>query len=126
MRQVFQTIAPFRVELQEVEIFKASKVIYLSVGTGMAELIRLHQRLNRGRAFLQEPFEYHPHITLAQELPPNRVADAKELAAQRWAEYSGPRYFMVDRLTFVQYRDGVWSDLDEDELKPPAGVNFAA
>lgn len=120
IRQRFQTLAPFIVELEQVRVFEVTEVVYLSVGAGMHELRRLHQRLNQGRAIFAEPYKYHPHITLGQELPAEQLAWVIDLAGHRWREYSGPRQFSVDRLTFVQNQAGRgWSDLAESELRPP-------
>jgi 2'-5' RNA ligase len=103
---------PFRVELGRVEIFPVTQVLYLSINAGHAELKRLHQALNRGCLGFEEPFTYHPHVTLAQELEPYQVAEACELAAARWREFKYARSFTVDRLTFVQNTlENRWTDL---------------
>ena len=123
IREGFQHLAPFIVELLQVRVFEATDVVYLSVGTGLAELMRMHQSLNRGRAVSTEPFNYTPHITLAQDLSADRVAAAVDLARHRWAEYTGPRQFSLDRLTFVQNQAGQgWLDLAECQLRPPVLV----
>jgi len=109
-----QEIPPFRVELGEVEIFPVTQVIYLSVTAGGAELKRLHDSLNAGRLAFEEPFDYHPHVTLAQDLEtPGSVDEAIELARARWREFRGRRDFVVDKLTFVQNTLGNrWTDLN--------------
>ena len=103
---------PFSVELGQVEIFPVTQVIYLAVKTGAAELRALHTRLNSGTLAFEEPFVYHPHVTLAQDLEPSQVAAAFEKATARWKEFSHPRSFTVDRLTFVQNTlENNWTDL---------------
>lgn len=103
---------PFAVELTSIEVFQGTNVIYLSVGAGYAELERMHAVLNRGPLQFAEPFEYHPHVTLAQELSPKQVDSAVALARRRWREFSSSRSFTVDRLTFVQnIRENRWEDL---------------
>jgi len=62
----------------------------------------MHDQLNAGPLGCKEPFEYRPHITVAQDLNPERAAVAYELARRRWAEYTGQRWFAVDRVVFVQ------------------------
>jgi len=107
-----QDFQPFRIELGQIEIFPVTQVLYLSVNAGHAELKRLHQALNTGRLQFEEPFTYHPHLTLAQDLEPHLVAPAADLAAARWREFSHPRSFTVDRLTFVQNTlENRWTDL---------------
>jgi 2'-5' RNA ligase len=103
---------PFRVELASIEVFRGSNVIYLSIGAGCRELERMHTELNRGSLQFAEPFEYHPHVTLAQELSPADVEAAAELARRRWREFPYSRSFMVERLTFVQNTlENRWADL---------------
>ena len=61
---------------------------------------------------------YHPHITLAQELPHEQVAAADELARRRWREFEGERRFRAARATFVQNTPGnCWVDLAEYSLR---------
>ena len=105
-------VQPIHVELGRVEVFPVSQVLYLSVTTGHNELKRLHNALNHGRLSFEEPFTYHPHITLAQDLEPQHVAAAVELANTRWREFGHARDFTVNRLTFVQNTlENRWMDL---------------
>jgi 2'-5' RNA ligase len=107
-----QSFGPFHLELGQIEIFPNTDVIYLSVSAGHAELERMHRALNSGRLAFQEPFPYHPHVTLAQELEPGRVSAAVDLAERQWREFSHPRGFTVNRLTFVQNTlENRWADL---------------
>jgi hypothetical protein len=93
---------PVDVELRGVEIFPMSQAIYLAIGGGFLELEHLHARLNSGRLRSAEPFTYHPHVTLAQDLPADRVAEVAALARRRWAETDVTKHFLMERLTFVQ------------------------
>jgi 2'-5' RNA ligase len=103
---------PFRVELTSIEVFKGTNVIYLAVGAGFRELEQMHAALNRGPLHFAEPYQYHPHVTLAQELTPDQVEAAAALARRRWREFPASRSFMVDRLTFVQNTvENRWEDL---------------
>jgi len=112
LRRDLRDFEPFRVELGAVKVFPVSRVIHVSVTAGHRELERMHGALNIGRVAFEEPFPYHPHITLAQELAPEDQAAAFELCKSRWCEFSGSRGFMVDQLTFVQNTlDDRWIDL---------------
>ena len=105
-------VEPFQVELGRVEVFPVTQVLYLSVNAGHNELKRLHNALNHGRLRFEEPFTYHPHVTLAQDLESHQVAAAMELANTRWREFNHSRSFTVDRLTFVQNTlENRWTDL---------------
>jgi len=109
--------APFEVELTGVRTFAVTDVIYLELGSGASELRRVHQAMNTGPLEFQEPFVYHPHITLAQELPHEKVEDTGEMARRLWEEYTGPRSFSADLATFVQNSLGnAWIDLAEYSL----------
>jgi len=104
--------APFEIELGEIEIFPVTDVIYIEVGAGSEELRRMHTAMNSGPLEFREPFRYHPHVTLAQEIAHADVGPIHELARQRWREYNGPRSFRAERAAFVQNTlDNCWIDL---------------
>ncbi len=105
-------VTTFEIETRQVEIFETTSVIYINLGGGRRELEEIHNRLNAGHLGFSEPFGYHPHITLAQELSPDQVARVREEAERRWAEYEGPRTFPAEKVTFVQNTsDNRWLDL---------------
>jgi hypothetical protein len=108
----------FLVGLDEVEVFPVTNVIYIAVGVGLPDLHRMHGALNANSLQYAEPFAYHPHITLAQEIPAADHAAALALCQTRWREYSGPRNFPVETLTFVQNTTSCgWVDLSEAHLE---------
>jgi 2'-5' RNA ligase len=103
---------PFRIELGEIEIFEASHVVYLGLARGTGELRRLYAALNCGCLEYTEPFPYHPHITLAQNILPEEAERLALTAKQRWAQYSGPRGFTVSLLSLVQHvAPSIWADV---------------
>jgi 2'-5' RNA ligase len=107
-----QDFQPFLIELGGIQIFPVTNVIYVSVVRGGAKLEALHARLNRGSLAFEEPFRYHPHVTLAQELEPHAAGAVAEIAAARWRDFPGERAFVLDRLTFVQNTlENRWTDL---------------
>jgi 2'-5' RNA ligase len=113
---------PFTLELSQVEVFKTSSVVYLGLGSGREHLIELHEELNRGSLSAVEPHQYHPHVTLAQDLKPEQVAGIFEKARQRWEEFSGSERFEVGALTFVQNTAANhWVDLEKFDLAIYAG-----
>ena len=64
-----------------------------------------------------EPFQYHPHVTLAQEIPPALVEEVDRKAHRLWDAYDGPRTFRAERMAFVQITLGnCWIDLAESDL----------
>jgi 2'-5' RNA ligase len=105
-------LAPFAIEARSVELFQETSVIYIELGAGRDELRHIHGRLNKGLLTFAEPFPYHAHITLAQELQPEQVPKLLELSRRRWAEFAGKRSFSVETITFVQNTDtNRWVDL---------------
>jgi len=112
LNQYLEDIPAFRVELTSIDIFPGTHVIYLSIGAGYNELKQMHAALNHGPLQFAEQYEYHPHVTLAQELKPDQVEAAAALARRRWREFPSSHSFMVDRLTFVQNTvENRWADL---------------
>jgi len=108
---------PVDIELDGVDVFPVSDVIYVVIGKGKEELKQMHAALNTKSLYFEEPYEFHPHITLAQNLTPDQVDELREVAKQRWAEYRGPRSFRVETITFVQNtRWHGWIDLAEMAL----------
>jgi 2'-5' RNA ligase len=116
-RALTQGWAPFEIELAGLQIFPVTNVIYLEIGAGTADLRRMHAAMNTGALEFQEPFPYHPHITLAQEIPHQEVEAIHELAQRRWKEYRGSSVFRAERTVFVQNTlDNCWIDLAEYSL----------
>jgi len=109
--------APFEVDLTGVEVFPVSDVIYVNIGGGSEQLSHMHGTLNADGLRFAEPFSYHPHITLAQNLKPDQVDELVRVARARWAEFSHPKTFRVDTAVFVQNtRSCGWIDLGECRL----------
>jgi len=56
-------------------------VIYLEVGAGARELCDIHTAMNSNSLAFHEPFAYHPHVTLAQDISHQDVPDTLKLAS---------------------------------------------
>jgi 2'-5' RNA ligase len=109
--------APFDVHLGRIRMFPVTNVIYLELGEGATDMFQIHDAMNSQALSFDEPFAYHPHITVAQEIPPDQVADVNRRAQELWEVYAGPRYFRADRTAFVQNTLGnCWIDLAEYSL----------
>jgi 2'-5' RNA ligase len=108
---------PFDIVLERIRIFPVTNVIYLELGQGTSEMFRIHEAMNSQVLEFEEPFVYHPHITLAQEIPPGDVAAVYQRARELWDAYTGPRGFRAERTAFVQNTLGnCWIDLVECSL----------
>lgn len=111
------TCESFQVETGRVEVFESSRVIYLSVQAGFEAFRELNRALNAGPFEFRDRYPFHPHVTLAQDLPEERFGEALELARRRWSGFRQARAFPVDRLTFVRNIPGRgWLDLAECSL----------
>jgi 2'-5' RNA ligase len=116
-RALTEAWAPFEIELAGLQIFPVTNVIYIEIGAGAADLRRMHAAMNAGSLEFMEPFPYHPHITLAQEIPHQEVRAIYELAQRRWREYRGSGVFRAERTMFVRNTlNNGWIDLAECRL----------
>ncbi len=117
IRSKLAEFEPFELRLGDVEIFTMSSVVYLALARGADEMRRLHDALNAAAAPFAEPFPFHPHVTLAQQISAEQVPDVFEHAHYRWAEFCHKRSFLVDHATFVQAINlYCWVDLEEYPL----------
>lgn len=92
-------------------------VIYVAVAQGLEELGHLHDGINFACLGYAEPFPYHPHVTLAQELKSDEVDELARVARARWAESTVPKTFRVEQAVFVQNTvRNEWIDLGESML----------
>jgi 2'-5' RNA ligase len=117
VRSLLEGWSPFTIDLTEIKVFPVTDVIYLEVGSGAAELHEMNAVMNTNGLIFDEPFEYHPHVTLAQEVEHDRVPDLVGTARQQWADYRGQRSFRAERVAFVQNTTcNGWIDLAEYSL----------
>jgi len=109
----------FRIAAGGIEIFPGTNVIYLSIDAGFQHLRYLHNQLNACALEFAERYNYHPHITLVQNLTEHEAREVAETAAALWKEYKGPREFFAEKITFVQETsEKKWVDLQQLELSP--------
>ena len=123
LRARIPDFSPFEIETGEVEVFPVSDVVYLSLKKGAKQLLQMHPALNVGPLKYQEPFPYHPHITLAQNLTHDQSIELAAIARQRWSEYPYTRVFPVESRVFVQNTVGtLWADLANFQLEPAPSI----
>lgn len=109
---------PFEMEVTGVGTFYPTNgVVYLEIERGAEEMKRLHVALNKGHLLRCEPYEFVPHITIAQEMDEARTQEVLARVSHEFANYSGPLRFLVETLVFVrQTPSGDWVDLADLEL----------
>ncbi|MCU1233946.1 MAG: hypothetical protein JWP63_1913 [Candidatus Solibacter sp.] len=117
VRQYASGRPPFDVTLGAVRMFPVTNVVYIELAKGADEFFQMHDAMNSGALQFAEPFVYHPHVTLAQEIPPGSVAEVYARAKKMWDQYTGPRTFRAERTAFVQNTlKNCWIDLAEAEF----------
>jgi 2'-5' RNA ligase len=110
-------IQAFKASLGEVEIFPETDVIYLGVRAGWQEMLHAHGLLSEGMLHFKEPYPFHPHVTLAQNIAPENVAETLAQARSGWSEWWAERSFAVDELAFVRNVDpNTWELLSAHPL----------
>jgi 2'-5' RNA ligase len=124
IRETASQFHSFQVSLGSVEIFESTDVVYIELDQGSRELSEMHEQLNHGAVEYAEPYRFHPHITLAQNISPESVQETLRQARQFWSEWKGSVTFPVEELSFVQNTTGkVWLDLMHLRLaNEPAGI----
>jgi 2'-5' RNA ligase len=104
--------------MPRIGVFEQTSVIFCEIGAGREELIELHDAMNVGGLAYDEPFEYHPHVTLAQGIDRQELPAMYEMAVRRWRESAPSTRVLIETITFVQNTaNNVWIDLDECELR---------
>lgn len=110
-------VEALEIGIGEVDVFPATNVVYVEVGTGRAALSQVHEQLARGTFESTEAYPFQPHITLAQEFPVEQLGELVARAAALWKEWKHERRFVLERLSFVRGADLYsWESVSEHEL----------
>jgi 2'-5' RNA ligase len=118
IREMARQFTPFEIALGAVDVFPVSDVIYINITTGSEVLKPMHDALNGNGLRRQEQFQYHPHVTLAQDLKSDEVDELVTVARTRWEECPFAKTFRAEKLYFVQNtRCKEWIDLGECSLR---------
>ena len=121
LRRRARDLKGFEIVLGDLAIFPVTNVIYIPIASGALDVVEMHGQLAQGTLAYAEPFPFHPHITAAQEIPPETVQDVYQLALRRWVEWPGPRNFNVDELVFVKNVNQTgWQTLSRHPLISPS------
>ncbi len=104
LRRIAAVETPFRMRLRGSASFRpVSPVVFVPVVEGLADCERLEAQVRSGPLARRTRFPYHPHVTVAHDLP----EDALDRASQALDDYAAT--FPVWGFTlFEQDRAGVW------------------
>jgi 2'-5' RNA ligase len=96
-RRLAHTTA-FEVTLTDIGYFTETDFIYIEIAEGAAKLREIHNTLNNGELLNYEPFEFHPHVTVAGPIPQELVQQTRDAASAAWQEVSCPCSLVVDEI----------------------------
>lgn len=115
LRHVAASEAPFRMRLRGSGTFRpVSPVVFVQVAIGIGDCERLEHRVRSGPLERDLHFPYHPHVTVAHDLP-DEVLDA---AFAGLADYAAD--FTVSGFSLYEHGpDGVWRPRHEYLLGVP-------
>jgi 2'-5' RNA ligase len=117
LRQRSAPVAPFEVELGEVESFlPITSTVFIRVSYAGYRMRELHDLLNRDPLAYTEPLPYMPHVTVAKLDSNERAEEVLATSKSRWENYPGSHRISVERLTFVRGSEHTWTDLAEIDL----------
>lgn len=123
IRAGITNFASFELELPRIRVFEQTSVVFCEIGQGRDELFEMHEAMNKGGLAFREPFKYHPHITLAQGMPPEQLSEVYERAVAIWEKSAPSTRVTIESVTFVQNTvDNIWIDLEDCELRGLAAL----
>jgi len=94
---------PFRIRLRGAGTFRpVSPVVFVALAEGIAACEMLETRVRAGVLWRPVLFPYHPHVTVAHDLP----AQVLDAAVEDLADYQAA--FTVDRFVVYEHIDGSW------------------
>ena len=94
---------PYSMMLQGSGTFRpVSPVVFVTLVDGISACERLESAVRSGVLWWPLHFNYHPHVTVAHDLPD----DVLDHARKELADYTAA--FLVDHFTVYEHLDGVW------------------
>jgi 2'-5' RNA ligase len=113
VENVCRVVEPFEVVMGEVQTFMpVTPTVFVRVAHGAYRVRELHDLLNVGALFSDEPWPFMPHLTLFKMETYERAKSAYTRAVQLWDQYPGSRRIVIDELTFVRSEEeNRWTDI---------------
>ena len=107
LREVAARTAPFVLELRGTDSFRPiTQVVFVAVTKGEQECVALHELVNSGPLHRPLNFPYHPHVTIAHDVP----TAALDRAEAEMADFDA--LFPVAHFSLYEFGDdGVWRDV---------------
>ena len=112
LRESSLAVAPFEVELGEVESFlPITPTVFIRVSYAGYRMRELHDQLCGGGLRCEESWPYIPHLTILKTEQDEQARAACALARERWAEFPGKRQIHLEELMFVRENGDCWQDV---------------
>ncbi len=120
LQEMCRGIAPFDVTMGDVETFiPTTPTVFIRVAYGAYRIRELHDHLNHGALFCNEPWPYMPHLTIVKMDTEAEARKVVELARPRWDRCEDSRRIRIGSVTFVKGVGDRWIDLAEVRLGVP-------
>lgn len=108
VRRVAGGVPPFAVVLRGTGTFRpVSQVVFVHVAEGISACERLEAGIRQGHYHHELRFPYHPHVTVAHDVPPA----ALDRAVVELAPFSC-RFDVAAVVVYRQLPDGLWEPTD--------------
>lgn len=99
LQSIASSHCPFKIELRGTGSFRpVSPVVYIDVEAGRSDLIELENEIRTGILDVPVRFDFHPHVTIAQQVS-DRTLDTAEDACADFAAQWTVQGFRLDRVT---------------------------
>jgi 2'-5' RNA ligase len=111
LREAAAAEGPFPMRLGGSATFRpVSPVVFVQVASGISDCERLELRIRSGPLDRPVRFPYHPHVTIAHDLPEDVLDQAFDALAGYTAD------FTVGGFCLYEHEDGVWRPRSEYPL----------
>jgi 2'-5' RNA ligase len=112
LREAAAAVEAFAVHLRGTGTFRpVSPVVFVALAAGIAGCERLERGVRSGLLTRSLDFPYHPHVTVAHDLPDAVLDDAYDALAGYDARFVAERFHL-----YVHGADGVWQPRRTFEL----------
>ena len=110
---------PFRVRLSGTDTFRpVSPVVFVTVVEGAEGCAKVQSDVRSGPIVRELHFPYHPHVTVAHDLPEPKLDRALAALADYEAEFEAQGFALFER-----DREGYWHPGHEFRFGRPAGLD---
>jgi 2'-5' RNA ligase len=104
LAEVAAAAPPFTIQLHGTGTFRpVSPVVFVALATGIAGCERVEKAVRTGPLARTLKFNYHPHVTVAHDLPDEALDRAFAALADYYTEFAVGSFGL-----FEQGPDGVW------------------